>query len=441
LRLDPEQAAAHAGLSGISVYLYTLGIDESASRLENALERARRGVDLAPRNARVRTAYARALAASDRLTAALEEARAAVDLDPDLAAAHAVLGSIHRLREENEEALESSERAAALEPDSPGVLTSLAHTFREMERYSEAMELFGQAIDLDHEAIVPQLGAAGTLHLAGHLSRALRIYRRLLEDWDYARDRVLLGVGGVFVAGHDYEQALETYTPIEIPENGSLPSLLALYGKGYCLLKLGREAEAEYFLSSLIERVPADYDGPARGREFLFRAYDDLISFFRERGRDRKVESLLREACDRPLAPTHLARSLADTLGDRKAEAVAVLARALLGSDPLEDPLELGETAIQLARLSTAGGKRHLPRDSEAPRALQLTAERVADSPLGIAHYRLARAQALIRDVEAAVSSLERARRHGYLPADLLQSESDFNPIRDDAAFRALIEP
>jgi tetratricopeptide (TPR) repeat protein len=98
LRLDPEQAAAHAGLSGISVYLYTLGIDESASRLENALERARRGVDLAPRNARVRTAYARALAASDRLTAALEEARAAVDLDPDLAGAHAVLGSIHRLR-------------------------------------------------------------------------------------------------------------------------------------------------------------------------------------------------------------------------------------------------------------------------------------------------------------------------------------------------------
>jgi tetratricopeptide (TPR) repeat protein len=398
-------------------------------------------VELAPRSPRTRTAHAGALAASGRLTAALEEARAAVDLDPGFATAHAALGTILRLRKEYEEALESSWTAATLEPHSPRVLTTLAHSLRELDRYHEAMEFYGQAIELDHEAIAPQLGAAATLHLSGHVPRALRTYVRLLEEWDYAHDRVLLGAAGALVIRRDYERALEMYGRIEIPENGSLPTLLALYGKGYCLLKLGREAEAEYFLSSLIERVPPDYDGPARGREFLFRAYEDLISFFRDRSRDRKVESLLRDACARPLAPTHLARFLVETLPEQNEEAAGVLAGAILRSDPLEDPLELGETAILLARVRTAGGKRRLPEDSEASRALHLAAERVAESPLGVAHYRLARAHALARDVDAALSSLERARRHGYLPADRLENESDFDPIRDEAAFRALIEP
>src|SRR5207245_5126025 len=115
----------------------------------------------------------------------------------------------------------------------------------------------------------------------------------------------------------DYERAISLYGQIEVPDDASMPAILALYGKGYSLLRLGRDAEAEYFLSTLVDRVPRDYDGPARGREVLFRAYEDLADYFGKRGRERKVESLLRGACERPQAPTRLARRLAGLLDSR----------------------------------------------------------------------------------------------------------------------------
>lgn len=443
LRLDESRADAHAGLAGISVYLYTLGLDETTDRLDGAHENARAAVNLAPGSAEARRALALVLAASDRLTPALEEARAAIRLAPESAPAHAVLSAILRLRGDHDEALEEARRAAELAPDSPRMLIALANALRELKRYSEALEMYGQAIDLDFEAIVPQLGAAATLHLAGNLGTAGRTYQLLGTRWDYALNRVLLGAAGVHLSNRSFERALETYRRISIPDDGSLPTLLALYGKGYCLLKLERNAEAEYFLSTLLDRVPPDYDGSQRGREFIFRAYDDLIDFFDARGKERRVESLLRFAAARRLAPTRMARRLAvmvNERGDRK-EAGSLLANALMRSDPREDPLQLSETALMLARVATSNGGQRLPRGSPAAVALDLAAGRVGESRLGLVHYRLARALALTRNVEGTVESLERARRHGYLPIQILNEEADFDGIRQEAAFRAVLEP
>ena len=443
LRLDESRADAHAGLAEISVYLYTLGLDETPDRLEGALEHARAAVYLAPESAGARRALTLALAASDRLTPALEEAHAAVRLAPESAPAHAALAAILRLRGDHDEALVEARRAGELAPDSPRTLIALADALREIKRYPEALEMYGQAIDLDFEAIVPQLGAAATLHLAGNLGAAGRTYELLSTRWDYAGERVLLGAAGVFVSSHSYERALETYRRISIPDNGSLPTLLALYGKGYCLLKLGRDAEAEYFLSTLLDRVPPDYDGSERAREFIFRAYTDLIDFFDAREKGRRVESLLRSAAARALAPTRMARRLAEVVSERGEvkEASGLLATALLRADPREDPLELTETAIVLARVATSNGGRRLPPESPAAEALDRVAGQVVESNLGVVHYRLARALALTRNVGGAVESLERARRHGYLPLEALREEADFGAIRQEPGFQSILEP
>ncbi len=443
LRRDPDRVDAHAGLAEVSVYLYSLGLDESPRRIALALDEAHRAVDLDAGDAHARRALALAHAASDRLTPALKEAREAVRLDPGSSEAAVALSVILRLRGDLEEALEEARRAADLDPDSPRPLIALAGVLRDQGRYGEAMEMYGQAIDLDHEAIVPQLGAAATLHLRGGLSLAGRTYDMLIQQWDYARDRALLGAAGVLVADRRFEDALEVYNRIEIPDNASLPTLLALYGKGYCLLQLEREAEAEYFLSTLIERVPPDYDGPERGREFLFRAYDDLVEFFSGRGKEGRVEALLRSGSSRAMAPTRLARRLAGMLLERGREkdAVRVLAGAIERSDPREDPLELGATALLLVRSATADGRKRLAPGSAASGALDRAAERLSESLLGVVHYRLARARALAGDPERAVESLERARLHGYLPLDLLRKEADFDPIRGERAFRDLLDP
>ncbi len=396
---------------------------------------------LAPGSAPGRAALALALTAADRLIPALAEARRAVDLDPQSAEAHAALGMILRLRKDYDEALAASRRAAEIAPDDPRILSVLADALREAGLFTEAVEMYGQAIDLDHEAIVPQLGAAAALQKGGSGGTARRAYGILLERWDYARDRTRLGAAALLVVSQDFEAALAMYERIEIPDNGSLPTLLALYGKAYCLRRLGREPEAEYFLSRLVERVPRDYDGPARGREILFDAYRDLVAFYEAREREGKAGSLLRAACSRPLAPTPLARLLAARLEakGRKDEAGAILESAILGADPREDPLDLSESALMMARLRAPAGRRRLQQGSEADRALRAAAERVESSPLGVVHYRIARARALVGDRDAALRSLERAGALGYLPLDLMAREPDFEALRKEPAFEALL--
>ncbi|MBI1951994.1 MAG: tetratricopeptide repeat protein [Acidobacteria bacterium] len=442
LRIDPDLAPAHAGLARVSVYLYNLGLDESEGRLRTALDEARRAVALAPDDPRAAATLALALATADRLTPALEEARRAVSLGPESAEAHLAMGIVLRLRKDLEDSLAACRRAAEIAPDDPRILTALGDALREAGSHSQAMEMFGQATDLDHEAIAPQLGAAGALLKAGNLPLARRFYDLLLKDFDYGEGRIRLGAAALLVYMQEFEAAFEMYGTVSLPDGTALPALLALYGKGYSLTRLGRDAEAEYFFSSLIDRVKNDYDGPARGREILFDAYDDLIAYFQKRGRDRKVMALLRSACERPLVPTRLARALAERLeaGKEGGEAAPVLEKAILGSDPLEDSLELAESALKMVRMRTAGGARRLPDGSPAVRALDAVLERLRPGEPGAVHYRLARALALAQRSEESLASLERARVSGYLPADQMAGEPDFDRLRQTAAFQAFLD-
>ena len=93
-----------------------------------------------------------------------------------------------------------------------------------------------------------------------------------------------------------------------------------------------------------------------------------------------------------------------------------------------------------MVRLRTANGTRRLADDSPAARALVLAAERLEACEIGAAHYRLARAQSLAQQRAAAFTSLERARRAGYLPADRMTGEPDFARFRQDPGFQELLK-
>ncbi len=442
LALDPDLPEAHAGLARISTYLYTLGLDETETRLDEALEAAGRAVAMAPEEGRFRATLALALAAADRLTPALEEARQGVKLAPEAAGTHLALSVVLRLRGEHEEALAAARRAAVIDPWSPRVLGALASALREAKQYASAIELYGQAIDLDPGSIALQFGAAAALQQAARSGSASRLYAALRREWDYAERRIQQGQAALHVKIRDYSGALANYADLELLPNGNLSTLLMLYGKGYCLLQLDRPAEAEYFLSTLIERVPHDYDGPIRGRQFMFRAYDDLAQYFEQRGRHGRAEELLKEASGRPQAPSRLALRLADLLAgtDRIGEAAETLEQTIMNGDPGDDLLDLAAATLRLVRIRTRGGDRPLARQAPATRALQVAAERIASSRLGAAHYRLARAQALTGDAAQAAASLALGREHGYLPIELMQTEPDFDPIRDDARFQQILE-
>jgi len=439
---DPGLAEAHAGLARSALYVYSLGIDPGAARLADAATEARLAVDIDPRSAGAAATLALALAAADHLTPARAEALRAADLRSDGPEAALSLCVIERLRRETVAALAACRRAANRAPDAPRVLVALAEALRESGDFGAAMELFGQAADLDHESALPQLGAAATLTRSGQINMAAHAYDTVLEKFPFASTRALQGAAAMRITASDWEGALELYDRVTLPDDSSLPTLLSLYGKGYALLRLERAAEAEYFLSLLIERVPRDYDGPARGREVLFRAYDDLARYFDDRGRVNHSLALLRDATARPGAPTDLARRLAARLAADGAtrEAAEVLERSLPAAPIDEDPLEIAETALDLARLRSAGGHRAIGGRSVAGRALLLAAERVpADAP-GAAHYRMARAFALAHEIDRCLGALERARTNGFLPPQA-RTEGDFESVRSLPAFRALLEP
>jgi tetratricopeptide (TPR) repeat protein len=443
LDMDPAQMAAHVGLSRIAAYLYALGLDETPERLETARREAEAAVALDPRDPEARAALVRALVISNRLTPALEEAQRGVADAPESAEAHLALCLVERLSGDVEGALPACRRASEIAPDEPQVLIGLAAVLRERGDYQAAMELLGQAADLDHESVLPQLDGAATLQKQGSLRSASRLYTVILERFPFARTRALQGAAALRLTAGEYEGALELYESIDLPQNASLPTLLSLYGRGYSLFRLERAAEAEYFLSLLIERVPLNYDGPARGREVLYLAYDDLVRYFDQRGRGEKAAELLREAAARPLAPTRLARALVlrQRGGRDGAAAPGRLEQALLRSDPREDPLELAETALLLSRLSSSDGRKAVRPGSSAGQAIRLAAARVADSPLGVVHYRMARAFALSRDIDSSLRSLEKARAGGFLPPDQAASEKDFSILRGRTEFQALLNP
>jgi tetratricopeptide (TPR) repeat protein len=434
-------AAAHVGLARSAIYLYAVGIDERAEVLKAALTEARAAVGAAPGAAAPHAVLALALAASDQMTPAAEEAGRAVDAEPAAFEGHLATCVVARLRRNLDAAVEACQRAAARAPDEPRVLVALGEALREAGDTHGAMDMFGQATDLEHESILPRLGAAAVLVHAGHIRVAAGIYDTLLDESPWARTRILEAAAGMRVARSDWEGALELYDRATLPGNGSLPTLLALYGKGLALLKLDRAAEAEYFLSLLIERTPKDYDGPARGREVLFLAYGDLIDYFASRDRGDRVQGLLREAVARNGAPTRLARRLAGILAPGGTpEASAVLDRALRTADPQEDPLEIGETALLLARMRAGGARPSARARAETSHTLALAYDRVPTTAPGAAHYRLARAFALAGEADRSLDCLARARTAGFLPAGAAD-EPDLAALRSRPEFQKLVTP
>jgi tetratricopeptide (TPR) repeat protein len=441
IKADPGLVAAHVALARSSIYLYGLGLDETPERLKTARDEAGQAVEFAPDQPAPHAVLALALAASDRLTPALEEGRRAVELGPADASGHLALCVIERLRGEFDAALASCRRAADLDADAPRVLVGLGEALRESGSYHAALQAFGQAADLDHESALPQLGAAATLLRSGNVTMAAKAYDMILDKFPFAKRRTLQGGAALRALAGDYEGAIELLDKIVLPENGSLPTLLSLYTRGYSLLRLDRAPEAEYFLTMLIGRVPADYDGPARGREVLFRSYDDLADFFEGRGHRERVEALLREAAGRPQAPLRLTRRFAAVLeaGGAGDEAALALERGLTAAGTEEDPLQVAEAALSLARLRSDGGQRAIRPGSQTSRALDRAATLIAADAPGAAYYRMARAFALARDAERSLSFLEKGGAAGYLPVEQAAAEPDFKFLRERPEFRRLI--
>jgi TolB-like protein/tetratricopeptide (TPR) repeat protein len=145
VRLDPELAVAHVGISR-TLYGHMLrGVSENTdSDLNEAAAEARLAIRLDPREATAHFAAAGAELYLSHHTAALDEARLALNLNPNFAYAHYRLGQVLIFSGQPAEAIAPVERGLSLSPCDPQLafmLETLALAHYQSRQYDSAAEI------------------------------------------------------------------------------------------------------------------------------------------------------------------------------------------------------------------------------------------------------------------------------------------------------------
>ena len=117
IRLDPGYAHAHAGLADSMAQLLIWRIIEPQGALQEALEAAKRALELAPDLAEAHVAHANTLSLAGDDAGAMSAFERAIELNPELYEAHYYLGRHCYARGRHAQALAAFEAAHRVRPD------------------------------------------------------------------------------------------------------------------------------------------------------------------------------------------------------------------------------------------------------------------------------------------------------------------------------------
>lgn len=150
LKLQPDFAAAEAGLSAAWVERGIWGKFPFREAEALARDRARRAIAIDPNLPEGHVALAQVLQNYDWDWAGAErELRQAVRLDPNSVEAHAWFGQLYQILGRFPEAIASSRRAVELDPQSAVRRSALGRILFRARRYDEATDQLQKAIEMD----------------------------------------------------------------------------------------------------------------------------------------------------------------------------------------------------------------------------------------------------------------------------------------------------
>lgn len=171
LALDPELAEGHAALA--------LLFGSYTWEWEAAEREFRRALDLNPASAETRIAYASHLSHVGRLEEAVAQAERALQLDPVSLAGRAQLAVILYRARRYEDALRELERVKELDGNYPITYLNEALVFAAQERYDQALASAERARELDPESLDLAAISGYVLGRAGDRPRAAAVLGEL----------------------------------------------------------------------------------------------------------------------------------------------------------------------------------------------------------------------------------------------------------------------
>lgn len=237
--------------------LFTVGLAQSESNLDGAIEAFRRVLTLAPRHGLARYNLALALKRADRPAEAAEELRRVIEIEPR-PEAHYTLGVIHWQQGALDRAVDALRAAIAAKPAYGDAHYALGTVLKAKGDLKGAADALRRAIELMPESAGPNYVLSQVLRAQGdergaarHLSQSERL-RQLGERQHEASVLTFLGIQKL-EAG-DAAAAVDLFTQATATFEQYAP---AHYQKGRALQRLGKIAEARAAYARAHELHPA----------------------------------------------------------------------------------------------------------------------------------------------------------------------------------------
>jgi tetratricopeptide (TPR) repeat protein len=434
--LDPKYPSPHNGLG--NVYCDLKRYDEAIAEYQQALEIG----GLPDRGAKVYNGLGIVYRDLGRTEEAIAAYQRAIELDPKYAHPHNNLGNVYHALGRTDAAIAEYQRAIELDPKYASPHNGLGNVYHALGRTDEAIAAYQQASELDPKWATPH-NSLGLVYAAlGHTNEAIAAYQRAIErDPKYAYPHDNLGDVYADLGRHDeaiaaYQRAIELKPKWATPHND--------LGHVYRTLNRHGEAIAAYQRASELDpkwAIP----------------HDNLGDVYRDLGRTDEAIAEYQRAIELDPKFAYPHHGLGAVYYDLKRyeEAIAAFQRASELDPKFAYPysgaadvyylqgqysraLELYQKSYELQPrikplIGMAGVTRHLGDEAQASKYVEQARALSPDD------YNLACLETISGNTEAAIEHLRAALEKQPSQRDWARRDPDFDFIRDDPRFKALL--
>ena len=172
IQLDPQYAAAHAGLALACCARAELRLASPADAYDDARDAALRALAMDPANADAQVALGTVLFLSDwNWSGAQRSLERALEIDPDHAEGWLLYGRLLEALGDLDGGLKAKQKALERDPASPAVHLQIALSFWNQRRYDDMIEWASRSLSLDADHLLAREFIAGAYLMKGDFDR------------------------------------------------------------------------------------------------------------------------------------------------------------------------------------------------------------------------------------------------------------------------------